>query len=612
MQFILLEQIILLLAMVASLGYFGYQIFRRISIVNAGRPDSGHESMPARVWRFISEVLFQSKVIADRPVFGLMHALVFWGFIAYIFVTINHFLKPFSLAFLHGPLADGYRVVVQVFSVLVLVGILSLAIRRFVFTPKYFEKGKVSVTSGVVAALIIILMVTFLLEPAVGESGLTAKANWWLHSAAILLFLVVIPNSKHLHLVIGPFDLVYKRDRFGYLPALSIEELDEDSVLGVGSAAHLSREMRMDAFSCVECGRCTEMCPANQSGKVLDPRSIIHNFEQPLLDGSEDDAFEAGIVDPEAVWQCVTCGACEEFCPLGIEHLPLIQQLRRNLTLEQGEVPGQMQNTLKALQIKQNVWNAEAEDRGRYIEELGLPKFEKGGMLIWSSCFLFTGNYRPIIQKFVKLLEKAGVKAGISPNEVCCGDPARKTGGEDTYQELAMHNIEWMKEEGVKTIVSHCPHCLQTIKDGYHQVDPDFDVEVVHHTEMLTRLADEGKLSYVNGGQQVTIHDPCYVSRWGIGDMEGPRTISKGSGSNITEMELSRRKSFCCGSGGGSHHFFEDEDQKRIDTERVDQILATGADACVVSCPFCHNMVSEGLKKEDSSMQVADISELLE
>lgn len=609
MTFSLIEQILFIVFLLLSVGYFAYEIARRVGIVLAAKPDAAHEPMGRRVWRFISEVLFQSKVIKDRPIPGLMHAFVFWGFISYGIVTINHFLLPFGLNFLHGGFAEAYRWFVTVFSILVLIGISFLAIRRYFFTPKYFAHK--SVLSAVVAVLIIILMVTFLLEPML-EEPIVAKVNWWLHAAAILGFLVVIPNSKHLHLVIGPFDLVYMREQFGYLPALNIEELDEDSVLGVGSAAHLSREMRMDAFSCVECGRCTQMCPANMSDKILDPRSLIHNFEKPLLAGDENDIWETGTIESEAVWQCVSCGACEEFCPLGIQHLPLIQMLRRNLTLEQGDIPSQMQNTFKALQIKQNVWNAEPSERGERIEELGLPVHEKGDILIWSSCFFFTEEFRPRIVQFIKLLEKAGVKAGISPLEVCCGDPARKCGGEDIFQELAMQNLEWMKEQEVKTVVSHCPHCLQTIMDGYKQVDPEFEVEVLHHSELLAKLLAEGKLQIkTNGNESMTIHDPCYVSRWGFGDMDGIREVA-GDSAAVTEMEFSKRKSFCCGSGGGSHHFFEDEDQKRIDLTRINQVTATGCDTVVTACPFCHNMVSEGLKKEDSTMQVKDIAEFLE
>lgn len=611
MTFSFIEQIIFLAFLILTVGYFAWAIFSRIRIVLKGKPDSVHEPVAKRVARFILEVLFQSKVIKDRPVAGLLHALVFWGFLAYALATINHFMLPFKMGFLVGEFGSFYRAFVFGVSVLVLVSILALGFRRFILKPAYFEK-KLSVTSGIVVALIAILMITYMLVPYLPDGGLAGKANWWIHSSSILIFLIVIPQSKHLHLVLGPFNLIYMREHYGYLPALNIEELTEESVLGVGSAAHLSREMRLDAFSCVECGRCTEMCPANQSDKILDPRSMIHSYEQPLLTGSESDAFD-GIIKSEAVWQCVTCGACESVCPLGIQHLPLILQMRRHLTLEKATLPQQMQNTFKSLQTKKNVWNAATEERAERIEELGLPAHQKGQILIWSSCFFFTDSFMPKIQRFVQLLQKAGVEAGISPNEACCGDPARKCGGEDLFQELAMENIQWMKEQEVKTVVSHCPHCLQTIKDGYRQVDPEFEVEVIHHSELLSKLMNQGKLKSIEqANARVTIHDPCYVSRWNFGDIEGLRNLAGGSRMAVEEMTYSHSKSFCCGSGGGSHHYFEDEDLKRIDITRMKQIVATGAETVITACPFCHNMVSEGLKQEDSNMKVADISELLE
>jgi Fe-S oxidoreductase len=609
MEFKLFEQIAVFVLLAGAAGYFVYEIIRRVKIAMAAEPDSRHEPMAKRIQRFIVEVVLQFKVIKDRPVAGIFHALVFWGFLSYIIVTINHFLAPYGFTFLHGALGEKYIDLVKVFSILVLVGMVALAIRRFVFTPSYFEKGKVSYTSAFVAFLIITLMTTFLLEPFVAESSF-ARLNWWIHALSIMAFMVVVPHSKHFHLVIGPFDLVYKRDKFGYLPGLNIEELDEDSVLGVGTPQDLSREMRFDTLSCVECGRCTERCPANGSDKILDPRAIVHNYEKALLNGDKETVFESGLISSEAIWQCVTCGSCEDVCPLGVEHLPFIQQMRRNLTLEQGDIPQQMQNAFKALQIKQNVWNVDNSDRARYMEELQIPEYEKGKVLLWSSCFFLTEEFRPSTKKLVDLLAKAGVEVGISPLEICCGDPGRKCGGEDVFQEAAMENIAWMKEAGVTKIISACPHCLQTIKDGYQQVDPEFDVEVVHHSQILSELLAAGKLQVKEDNGSVTVHDPCYVSRWGFGDMAGIRSVA---GGEIKEPARSGKNSFCCGSGGGAHHFFEDEDMKRIDTVRVEQLLATGAETVATACPFCYNMVTEGLKmKEDSHVKVHDLVDFLE
>ncbi len=614
MEFGLIEQILIPVFIVLTLGCFAWAVLKRVKMALAGAPDGEKEGAGKAIARFVSEVIFQSKVIRDRPVAGTLHALVFWGFLFYIPVTIHHFLLPFTGGYLYGPVGEGYRAFMTVVSVLVAVSISGLAFRRFVMRPGYFEK-KLSGTSAIVSAFIFLLMVTFLLEPYAAGDALAAKANWWVHAACILLFLVVIPQSKHLHLVVGPFDLLMKRKRFGQVPAfvIDLENFDEEMAFGLGKPADASREVRFDALSCVECGRCTEMCPANRIEKKLDPRSLIHNLEGPLLAGSEEMVFEK-LIDAEAVWQCVTCGACEHFCPLGIEHLPLILQYRRNLTLEQTEIPATMQSTFRSLQTKGNVWTVDREQRGEQIEAMGLPVYEAGKVLIWSSCFFLTQEFASVVKRFAELLDAAGMEAGFSPKEICCGDPARKCGGEDLFQEIAMENIAWMKEQGVKTIASQCPHCLHTISTAYAQVDPEFEVEVVHHSELLGRLLREGKLaSAAAGNGPATIHDPCYASRWKIGDVEAVRGLARGAGVSPIEMELSRERSYCCGSGGGAHHFFEDDDGKRIDDERIRQILETGAGTVYTSCPFCFNMIGEGLKKDEAAekVRVEDITALL-
>jgi Fe-S oxidoreductase len=614
MEFYIIEQALIVCFVLATLGYFAYALYVRLRVALEAQPDGKHQGAGEAIGRFVKEVVLQTKVIRDRPVAGLLHALVFWGFVAYIPVTIHHFLVPFTGGYLFGPIAEGYKLLVAVMSVLVAVSIAGLAFRRFVLRPWYFEK-KISWTSALVAAFIFILMVTYLLDPYLTGQPLLAKAVWWVHASCILLFLMVIPNSKHFHLVISPFDLMMKRGRFGQIPpfVIDMENFDENMAFGVGTPQQASREVRLDALSCVECGRCSENCPAHRLEKALDPRALIHNLEKPLLAGSTETVFEE-TVKSEAVWQCVTCGACEIFCPVGVEHLPLILQYRRNLTLEQTIIPEGMVNTFKSLQTKGNVWLLDRELRAEKIEELGLPKYEAGKALLWSSCFFLTAEFAPLVKRFADLLAKAGIEAGVAPEETCCGDPARKCGGEDLFQELAAQNMEWMKAQEVKTIVGQCPHCLHAISDGYTQLDPEFRVEVMHHSELLARLQAEGKLkSLAHTDGAVTVHDPCYSSRWGIGDIRAVRGLVKSSGVAPTEPAMSRGRSYCCGSGGGAHHFFEDEDRVRIDDERVRQLLATRAKTVVTSCPFCFNMITEGLKREESAgVAVKDITQLLD
>lgn len=614
MEFSLPEQILAAAFMLVTIGYFIFAMYIRLKTALSAQHDGEHEGAGGAAVRFVKEVIFQTKVIRDRPISGLLHAFVFWGFISYIPATIHHFLLPFTggHGYLHGGLAEAYKLFLAAMSVLVAVSIAGLAFRRFVLKPWYFPK-KLSGTSAIVSLFIFVLMITYLFEPYLAGMGALWKANWWIHGSCVLLFLVVIPHSKHLHLVFGPIDLLMKRKKFGQIPpfVIDLENFDEDMAFGIGTPADASREIRFDAFSCVECGRCSEMCPAHRIEKALDPRSLIHNLEKPLLTGNTDSLFEEA-VSSEAVWQCVTCGACEHFCPVGVEHLPLVLQYRRNLTLEQTIIPEGMVNTFKALQTKGNVWLVDRELRAEKIEEMGLPLYEEGKMLIWSSCFFLTAEFVPHVKRFSDLLAGAGIDAGFSPEEICCGDPARKCGSEDLFQEIAAQNLEWMKNNGVKTIVSQCPHCLHTISDGYSRLDEDFNVEVIHYSELLARLLSEGKLeTAAPSAGAVTVHDPCYSSRWQVGDVRAVRRLVAGNGVTPVEMKMSLERSYCCGSGGGAHHFFEDEDRIRIDDERIGQVHETGAKAVYTSCPFCFNMISEGLKRDETDIEVKDITQLL-
>jgi Fe-S oxidoreductase len=582
--------VILLLLMIASLGGFWVRFRRVLRVIAAAKPDPGFQlkDIPRRTGQFISEVLLQSKVIAQRPLPGLAHAFVFWGFCAFALITINHFAEGFGVTLLTRDSGFGhlYYGFVAIFALAVAISISGLAIRRFIVRPKWL--GKVSPESGIIAWLIFLLMMTYLLALQLNEGTGAWWAVWWGHTLALLIFLPLIPHTKHLHLVLSPATIFAKRDGFSDIPPLVG---DEDFGLVMGK--DVTKLDALQAFSCVECGRCTEHCPAFNTGKVLNPKEVILGMREYLK--AEGPASEAPLlgkfISQAAVFQCTTCGGCEFQCPVGIQHLPMIIGLRRgavNTGAWEDDYGGKFFNTLER---SGNSLGFAASERMKFIEKNGLPIYDgTQEYCLWLGCMgAYDPSGREIVLALVKVLRHLNITFGVLRKERCNGDPARRLGNDLLFSQLAEAGIENVKENVKTKLLSICPHCVRTMSTDWKEYGQAFEVE--HHTELLARY--QAKLPSVAGKEKVVYHDPCYLGRY-RGTYDAPREVLSRS-AEVVEAPKHRERSFCCGAGGGMM-FLGEEKGERVNTTRAKELVATGATTVGTACPFCQSMFKDALK----------------
>jgi Fe-S oxidoreductase len=540
------------------------------------------------VGKFIWEVMLQGKVIRDRPLPGIAHALVFWGFCAFVLVTLNHLALGFGLTLIPRDSAFGraYFGFVAVFAAAVAVSIAGLAARRFLAQPKWL--GKVSPESGYIALLIFVLMVTYLADYAF-EPG---AWNWWIHTLALLIFMPLIPHTKHLHLILSPAAIFAKRESFSQIPPL---EGDED--LGLVTAKDVTWVDALQAFSCVECGRCTEQCPAFNTGKELNPKEVILSLRNDLRDGVEELR-----INEEAIFQCTTCGGCEEVCPVGIQHLPVIVGMRRGrVNTGNWEDPFGTKMFL-GLERSGNALGFAAGDRTKFIEKNALPIFDgTQEYCLWLGCM---GSYDPqgreTVLSLVRILNHLGITYGVLRKEKCTGDPARRLGNDLLFQQMAETGIEQLK--AAKKVLSICPHCVRSIGADWAEAGATYQVE--HHTELLARYKD--KLPPPEPDGTTVYHDPCYLGRY-RGVYDEPRTVL----ANLVEAPKHREKSFCCGAGGGMMFLGEEEGQ-RVNVTRAKQLADTGAGTVAVGCPFCQSMFRDALTQvTDRPVKLLDVAQIV-
>ncbi len=601
----LVGRVLLLVMMAASVLLF-VRRFQDVvlRILRARRTDDFHISLfSKRLWMFFSEVVCQSKVIRERPLPGLFHAFVFWGFCAFALVTINHLASAFGLAFLRHDTSVGafYFWFVFAFAACCAFSIAALAFRRFVIRPVWLEP--VSYESGLIAFLIFALMVTYMPTWWIAENSNLGRALWWSHTAALLLFLPLIPHTKHLHLLLSPFAIFFKRDGFSQIPSLNG---DED--FGLVAGKDITQIVALQAYSCVECGRCTEHCPANNTGKELNPKLIALGMRDYLNTAgpqSELPILEAAI-SQQAIFQCTTCGACEYQCPVGIQHLPMIVGLRRGAVNTGAWEDEYGTKLFLNLERNGNALGFAQTERDKFIAKQHWPLFDGSQeYCLWLGCMgAYDPRGREIVIAFAKVMRHVGATFGILKKERCTGDPARRLGNDLVFQQLAETNGASLQQAGVKKIVSICPHCVRTMAADWRAFGIACEIE--HHSEFMARHS--AQLPSARADSSVVYHDPCYLGRY-RNVYDEPREVIALTAA-VVEPPRARERSFCCGAGGGLV-FLGEESGTRVNQARAQELVATGADVIGAACPFCNSMFRDALGSESGGPPVLDIAQIV-
>ncbi len=653
------------LALVVSQVVSGYVFYRRvISLILQGKGVARFDRPLERLKGVITVVFAQRKVLQrlgakDRS--GLGHVVVFWGFLSFvlsylIFIFGDSAWRPFSEKLLTTTGVRVYTTYLDILAVAILTALTWAVVRRWVAKPHRlsFDLTR-SPDAVIVVSLIGSLMVSTLLTHAFyvaqggqgpaarviiggllgnwfadlglgqGAAGALHGAFWWLHLGIILGFSIYIPFSKHMHMVAAPVNTFFRS--LAPRGAMAPIDLENTEKFGAGRVQDFTWKELLDGYACAVCGRCTEACPANFTGKVLSPMHIVENLKDHMVaighqgprnpDHLEPAPLIGHAISEQAIWDCVSCGACMEECPVLVEHIPTIMDMRRYLVLEESKIPETGRNALLSLEQRGHPWRGTQFSRTDWAKGLGVPTLAqkpRAEILFWVGCTAaLEQRSQGIARSMAKVLKAAGVDFAIlGDEETCTGDPARRMGNEYLYQMLAQQNIETLNRYGVHKIVTTCPHCFNTMRNEYPQFGGNF--EVLHYSQLVEELIKQGRLKPIKMvNTTLAYHDSCFLGRHN-GIYDQPRNIAKAiPGLTLVEMApRCRERGFCCGAGGG-HMWIEESQGTRINHARTEHFLETKAQTVGVSCPFCLQMLTEGIqaKGKAGEKQARDVLEIL-
>ena len=657
-------KILLLLLIGVTLYIFSRRAHFLIKLLKLGKPENRFDHLGKRLKYTLGQVLAERctlKNVSKGDYAGIGHLLLFYGFslflVSYVFHIAEGLHEKLSPAILGILFNNVFFLSLDIAGLIVVAVVLWAAIRRYLIKPDRLET---TLEAGIILMVVFSLMLLhyvvegfrFLAEirpsadgPFVGKAfshlfaalGLKRSSHlffwtfWWLHLMVVFGFSIYVLYSKHLHILASHFNLFFRpMGPKGSLPP--IQGLEKAKNLGVSKIDEFSWKQLLDLYACTECGRCTANCPASISGKVLRPRDIIHNLKIHLLASGKDSllkkdqraqngpvgqpAMVGQVVTEEELWACTTCHACVEVCPVEIEHVERMINLRRHLVMREARFPSEIKSLFRNLEIY-----GDTHGRGQSFRidwAVGLPvkrakEDSNFDILFWTGCEgAFHDRNKEASKAIVRLIQEAGASIGIlGKEEGCCGDPARRIGNEYLFQELALRNIDVLNRYGAKKIITYCPHCYHTLKNEYPQFGGHFDV--VHYAVYLNELLRQGRLKVKRPLEgRVTFHDPCYLGRVN-GIYDAPRDILQSIPAlESKELNHSREKSFCCGAGGGRMWMHEQLGQ-RINHIRTREVIEAGIDLVATSCPYCLAMVEDGIKSQEMAdrITVLDLGEIL-
>ncbi|MGZ4708491.1 MAG: (Fe-S)-binding protein [Acidimicrobiales bacterium] len=630
-----------------------------------GKPDNRAttaKNVKRRLKDFRAGVYMQT--LLRDPAAGIMHSLIYFSFLVLLAVTtvleINHQL-PTSMKFLHGGVYEGYSLVGDVAGTTFLIGVIWAGVRRYIQRP-YRIRIKTKPEHAVILAVFLSFGITGFLTEAyriaiMGRPSFEKwsvigyplsylikdtshlvgwhQAWWIVHVVTFFVFLSILSVTMLRHMFTSPLNMYLKdreRPKGAMKPMPNLMETELES-FGASTIEDFTWKQLLDTDACTMCGRCTSVCPAHATGKPLDPREIVLKTGEVMartgdpkvstpigLDSditiAADSVFER--ITPEEVWSCTSCKACDEICPVNIEILDKILDMRRYLSLMESNFPTELGNAYRSMENSGNPWGMSQAERGDWADKLegidvidGTDPFE-ADYLYWVGCAgSFDDKNKKVSTAMAKLMQRAGISFAIlGPSEMCTGDPARRSGNEYIFQMLAMQNIETLNGMGVKKIVTQCPHCFNTLMNEYPQLGGNY--EVVHHSQFLEWLIDTGKLdmSEARLDERIVYHDSCYLGRHNDVYLSPRKVIGSLAGVEIVEAERNGTKGMCCGAGG-ARMWMEESIGKQVNVERSQELIATGAGRVATACPFCYIMIDDGVKSqglEDEDLKVADIA----